>query len=154
MNQQAWRDELRKYFESVRIIEKAKAETLESFDQFCEFIAEPAFDSLAGEMKEYGIKVRIRKEKGRAIHCDLSFPGSRIDNFHYRIVLPRNSIQLKLGLVLKGRRYKSAPLEEKTDDFMKGLAPAALIKLAKEDLIRDIIERYKDFNLAALTSAD
>jgi hypothetical protein len=29
-----------------------------------------------------------------------------------------------------------------------------LIKLAKEDLIRDIIERYKDFNLAALTSAD
>lgn len=33
---------------------------------------------------------------------------------------------------------------------MKGLAPAALIKLAKED----IIERYKDFNLAAVTSAD
>ncbi len=37
---------------------------------------------------------------------------------------------------------------------MKGVAPAALIKLAKEDLIRDIIERYKDFNLAALTSTD
>jgi hypothetical protein len=37
---------------------------------------------------------------------------------------------------------------------MKGLAPAAVMKLAKEDLIRDIIERYKFFNLAALTSAD
>ena len=154
MTQKAWRDELRKYFESVRIIEKAKAETVESFDQFCEFIAEPAFDSLAEEMKEYEVKVRFRKEKGRAIYCDLTFPGSRIDNFHYRIVLPRNSVQLKLRLVLKGRKCKSAPLEEKTDDFMKGLAPAALIKLVKEDLIRDIIERYKFFNLAALTSAD
>ena len=154
MTQKAWRDELRKYFEDVQIIEKAKAETRESFDQFCEFIAEPAFDSLAEEMKEYEVKVRFRKEKGRAVHCDLSFPESRIDNFHYRIVLPRNSIQLKLGLVLKGRKYKSAPLEEKTEDFMKGLAPAAVMKLAKEDLIRDIIERYKFFNLAALTSAD
>jgi hypothetical protein len=154
MTQKAWRDELRKYFEDVQIIEKAKSETRESFDQFCEFIAEPAFDSLAEEMKEYEVKVRFRKEKGRAVHCDLSFPESRIDNFHYRIVLPRNSIQLKLGLVLKGRKYKSAPLEEKTDDFMKGLAPAAVMKLAKEDLIRDIIERYKFFNLAALTSAD
>ena len=154
MTQKTWRDDLRKYFESVRIIEKAKAETLESFDQFCEFIAEPAFDSLAGEMKEYGIKVRFRKEKGRAIHFVFGFPGSRVDNFHYRIVLPRNSFQLKLGLVLTGRKWKSAPLEEKTDDFMKGLAPGALIKLTKEDLILDIIERYKDFNLAALTSAD
>lgn len=154
MTQKAWRDELRKYFEDVQIIEKAKVETRESFDQFCEFIVEPAFDSLAEEMKEYGVKVRFRKEKGRAIHCDISFPESRIDNFHYRIVLPRNSVQLKLGLVLKGRKCKSAPLEEKTDDFMKGLAPAVLIKLAKEDLIRDIIERYKFFNLAALTSTD
>jgi len=154
MTQKAWRDELRKYFEDVRIIDKAKGETRESFDQFCEFIAEPAFDSLEEEMKEYGIKVRFRKEKGRAFHFDFRFPGSRIDNFHYKIVLPRNSIELKLGLVLKGRKYKNAPLEEKADDFMKGLAPAALIKLAKEDLIRDIIERYKFFNLAALTSAD
>jgi len=154
MTQKTWRDELKKYSDSVRIIEKAKAETLESFDQFCEFIAEPAFDSLAGEMKEYGIKVRLQKEKGRAIHFVFNFPGSRVDNFHYRIVLPRNAFQLKLKLVLKGRKYKNAPLEEKTDDFMKGFAPAALIKLAKEDLIQDIIERYKDFNLAALTSSD
>jgi hypothetical protein len=154
MTHKAWIDELRKYFEDLRIIEKAKAETLESFSQFCEFIAEPAFESLAEEMKEYGIKVRFRKEKGRAIHLDLSFPDSKIDNFHYRIVLPRNSLELKLRLVLKGRKGKRVPLEEKADDFMKGLAPAAVMKLAKEDLIRDIIERYRDFNLTALTSTD
>jgi hypothetical protein len=154
MTHKAWIDELRKYFEDLRIIEKAKAETLESFSQFCEFIAEPAFESLAEEMKEYGIKVRFRKEKSRAIHLDLSFPDSKIDNFHYRIVLPRNSLELKLRLVLKGRKGKRVPLEEKADDFMKGLAPAAVMKLAKEDLIRDIIERYRDFNLTALTSTD
>ena len=154
MTQKAWRDELRKYFEYVRIIEKAKVETRESFDQFCEFIAEPAFDSLEEEMKEYGIKVRFRKEKGRAFAFDISFPESRIDNFHYKIVLPRNSIQLKLGLVLKGRKARSAPFEEMRDEFMKDVAPSAIMKLAKEDLIRDIIERYKFFNLAALTSTD
>jgi len=154
MTQKAWRDELRKYFEDVRIIEKAKVETRESFDQFCEFIAEPTFDSLEEEMKEYGIKVRFRKEKGRAFYFDISFPESRIDNFHYKIVLPRNSIQLKLGLVLKGRKARSAPFEEMRDEFMKDVAPSAVMKLAKEDLIRDIIERYKFFNLAALTSTD
>lgn len=154
MTHKAWIDELRKYFEDLRIIEKAKAETLESFYQFCEFIAEPAFESLAEEMKEYGIKVRFRKEKSRAIHLDLSFSDSKIDNFHYRIVLPRNSLELKLRLVLKGRKGKRVPYEEKADDFMKGLAPAAVMKLAKEDLIRDIIERYRDFNLTALTSTD
>lgn len=154
MTHKAWIDELRKYFEDLRIIEKAKAETLESFSQFCEFIAEPAFESLAEEMKEYGIRVRFRKEKGWAIHFDLSFPDSKIDNFHYRIVLPRNSLELKLRLVLKGRKGKRVPLEEKADDFMKDLAPAAVMKLAKEDLIRDIIERYRDFNLTALTSTD
>jgi hypothetical protein len=154
MTQKVWRDELRKYFEYVRIIEKAKVETRESFDQFCEFIAEPAFDSLEEEMKEYGIKVRFRKEKGRAFHFDISFPGSRIDNFHYKIILPRNSIQLKLGLVLKGRKAGSAPFEEMRDEFMKDVAPSAVLKLTKEDLIRDIIERYKFFNLAALTFTD
>ena len=154
MGMEHWKSELKTYFDNVKIIEKCKAETIENFDQFCEFIAEPASDSLAEEMKEYGVRVRFRKEKGRAIDFGLSFPGSRIDNFQYRIVLPRNSFQLKLGLVLKGRKVRSAPFEEKRDEFMKDVAPSAVLKLAKEDLIRDIIERYKFFNLAALTSTD
>ena len=77
MTQKAWRDVLRKYFEDVRMIEKAKVETIKSFEQFCEFIAEPAFDSLEEEMKEYGVKVSCRKEKGRAFHFNISF---RIEN--------------------------------------------------------------------------
>jgi len=154
MTQKAWRNELRKYFEDVRTIEKAKVETKESFDQFCEFIAEPAFDSLEEEMKEYGIKVRFRKEKGRVFHFSISYPGSRIDNFQYRIILPRNSFQLKLGLVIKWRKASNAPFEEVRDEFMRDVAPSVVLKLAKEDLIRDIIERYKFFNLVALTSTE
>jgi hypothetical protein len=154
MSGETWKDELRKHFEAFKIIEKAQADTLESFTQFCEFIAEPAFESLKEEMKDHGVRVRFRKEKGLAIDIELSFPGSNTDNFHYRIVLPRNAYELKLGLVLKGRRSKSAPLEEKAAEFMKELPPAEIMKISKEALIRDILECYGDFALSSLTSPD
>lgn len=154
MSGETWKDELRKHFESIKLIEKAQADTLESFTQFCEFIAEPAFESLKQEMKDHGVRIRFREEKGLAIDLELSFPDSNTDNFHYRIVLPRNAYELRLGLVLKGRKSKSAPLEEKTAEFMKELPPAAIMKIAKEDLIRDILERYGTFTLSSLTSRD
>lgn len=154
MSGETWKDELRKHFAALKLIEKAKADTIESFTQFCEFIAEPAFESLEEEMKVYGVRVRFREEKGRAIDFELSFPGSNADNFHYRIVLPKNAYELKLGLVLKGRKSKSVPLEEKTSPFMKELSPEEIMKIAKEDLIRDILGRYGDFRLSSLTSPD
>jgi hypothetical protein len=152
MSGETWKDELRKHFEALKLIEKAKADTLESFAQFCEFIAEPAFESLKEEMKEYGIRVRFREEKGLSIDFALAFPGSNTDNFHYKIVLPKNAYELRLGLVLKGRKSKSAPLEEKTLTFMKERPLAEIMKIAKEDLIRDILEHYGDFTLSSLTS--
>jgi hypothetical protein len=151
---ESWKDELRKHFESIKLVEKAKADTLESFSQFCEFIAEPAFESLQEEMKEYDVKVKFHAGKGGSIGFELSFPGSNTDQFHYRIVLPKNAYELKLGLVLRGRKSKSAPLNETLLDFMKGLAPAEVMKISKEDMIRDVIERYRDFTLAATTSPD
>ena len=154
MPQSDWKAELRKYFESVKIIQKSKAETRESFEQFCEFIAEPAFESLEDEMKAYGIKVRMFIEKGRSVHFEFFFPGSKVDNYHYRIVLPRNSYELRLGLVLKGRKYPRSMLEETKGDFMKDVFPSEVMKISKDDLIRDIIAHYRDFNLAALTAKD
>ncbi|HOI45116.1 MAG TPA: hypothetical protein PLX50_05855, partial [Candidatus Aminicenantes bacterium] len=74
-------------------------------------------------------------------------------NFHYRIVLPKNSIELKLKLVTKGRRSKKSSLDEKLEDFMCHVTPADVLKLSKEDLIRDILEHYKDYNYEALTSS-
>ncbi len=154
MSGDTWKDELRKHFEAFRLIEKAQADTRESFTQFCEFIAEPAFESLQEEMKDHGVKVRLRQEKGFAVDFELSFPGTNTDNFHYRIFLPKNAYELKPGLVLKGRKSKSGPLEEKAAEFMKGLSPAGVMKIAKEDLIRDILERYGEFTLSSLTSPD
>lgn len=154
MSVETWKEELRKRFEAFRLIEKAQADTLESFDQFCEFIAEPAFEGLKEEMKDYGVRVAFREEKGVAVELELSFPGSKKDNFHYRIFLPRNAFELKPGLVLKGRKTKSAPLEEESLVFMKGKSPAEIMKISKEDLIRDVLERYGNFKLSALTSPD
>ena len=151
---ESWKDELRKHFEAVKLIEKAKADTLESFSQFCEFIVEPAFESLQEEMKEYGIKVRLHENKGTSIGFEFSFPGSNTDQFHYRITLPKNAYELRLGLVVRGRSSKSAHLDETVLEFMKGLAPGEIMKVSKEDLIRDVIERYRDYTLTALTSPD
>ena len=149
-----WKEELRNRFEAFKLIEKAQGDTLESFTQFCEFIAEPAFESLKEEMKDYGIRVRFLEEKGVAVELEISFPGSKTDNFHYRIFLPRNAFELKPRLLLKGRKTKSSPLVEIPGEFMKGRPPAEVIKITKEDLIRDVLEKYGDFRLSALTSPD
>jgi len=151
---ETWKNELRKHFDAFRLIEKAQADTRESFNQFCEFIAEPAFESLQEEMKDHSVRVSFRQEKGLAIDFELSFPGSKTDNFHYRITLPKNAYELKLGLVLRGRKSKTAPLEEKAAEFMKGRSLSEIMKISKEELIRDILERYGEFTLAALTSPD
>jgi len=151
---ETWKNEIRKHFDAFRLIEKAQADTRESFTQFCEFIAEPAFESLQEEMKDHGVRVRFRQEKGLAIDFELSFPGSKTDNFHYRITLPKNAYELKPGLVLRGRKSKTAPLEEKAAEFMKGRSLSEIMKISKEELIRDILERYGEFTLAALTSPD
>jgi hypothetical protein len=152
MSGETWKDELRKHFDAFKLIEKAKADTLESFAQFCEFIAEPAFESLKEEMRDYGVKVRFREDKGRSINFELSFPGSNTDNLHYRVVLPKNAYELKLGLVLRGRKSKSAVLEERAMEFMKELSPGEIMKITKEALILDILEHYRDFTFSALTS--
>ncbi len=154
MSKSDWKDELRKYFESVKIIQKSKAETQESFDQFCEFIAEPAYESLEDEMKAYGIKVKMYKEKSRFIHFEFFFPGSKIDNYHYKLILPRNSYELRLSLVLKGRKLPHSSLEETQEEFMKDIFPSEVMKISKEEMVRDIVAHYRDFNLAALTSRD
>ena len=43
------------------------------FDQFCEFIAEPAYESLKEELKQYNIKSGFNKEKGKSINFQIDF---------------------------------------------------------------------------------
>jgi hypothetical protein len=154
MGKPDWKTELTNHFENMRVLDKCRAEALVQFDQFCEFIVEPAFESLADEIASFGVKLRFQKTKGRDIRASLSFPGSKDEQFQYRIVLPRNSIELRLGLATKGRKTLKSEYKAKDGDFMPGLTPAQVLKLSKEDVILDIIERYRDFNYEAVTAAD
>ncbi|MGQ9671963.1 MAG: hypothetical protein ACUVV5_02380 [Candidatus Aminicenantales bacterium] len=154
MPQKNWKENLRACFENIEILERCKAETSENFKQFCEFIAEPAFEALVEELKGYDVKARFGTSTGRSTWLKCNFPGSRIDHFYYIISLPRNSIELRLRLHIKGRKTPRSPLIEEERAFFEELPPAKIMKLSKEDLIDNIIEHYRDFNLRALTAPD
>lgn len=148
-----WKKDLSGFFEEYTIIETSKKETLDDFDQFCEFIAEPAFENLSGELKEFGIRSKAKRNKGKSMTFQINFPGSRIDNFHYAICLPKNSVELRLTLRVRGRKNTRSVMEEKQMPFMNGVNPRSVLKLKKEDIIHDIIRRYRDFVLESLTTS-
>lgn len=150
----SWKDALRSCFENIDVLERCKHETAENFKQFCEFIAEPAFEALSEEVKEYGIKARYWTLRGKSASLQLSFPRSKVDNFQYIISLPKNSIQLKLRLQIKGRKTERSALKDVEANFSEKFPPAKVMKIAKEELIEDIIERYKNFTYEALTTPD
>ena len=154
MGMEHWKSELKTYFDNVKIIEKCKAETIENFDQFCEFIAEPAFEALIEELVHFSVKGKSLKSKGKYIHLQLNFPGLKIDNFHYIIVLPKNSVELKLRLKIKGRKNPLSAPEETEGPFMEGLKAPEILKLTKEALLEDVIRHYRDFSYRAFTSSD
>jgi len=149
-----WRDSLRACFENIEILERCIAETDENFRQFCEFIAEPAFEALAGELKIYGVKARFGVSRGKSTWIQCNFPKSRVDHFHYIISLPKNSVELKLRLHIRGRKTARSPLTEEEKPFFEGLPPAKVMKISKEELIHNIIAHYRDFALRALMSTD
>jgi hypothetical protein len=149
-----WKTQLEELFVDARILEKSKSEVLEKFTQFCEFIAEPAFESIAEELKRFGVKAKWTRIRGASLHFQVSFPNSTVDNFHYILILPKNSITLRLNLMLKGRRTRRSSLEETVFPFMEELEEHEVINLQKESLIMDFVERFRNFTFATLTSAE
>ena len=147
-----WKEDLATFFEEYAIIETSKKETLDDFDQFCEFIAEPAFENFSAALRHFGITSKSQRTRGKSITFKINFPGSRIDNFHYAICLPKNSIELRLTLRIIGRKNKRSVMEENPLPFMDGINPAGVLKLKKEDIILDIIRLYRDFVLESLTT--
>jgi hypothetical protein len=154
MGSKDWKTELSNHFENMRILEKSQAETVLHFEQFCEFIVEPAFEALAEEIASYGVKARFQKTKGRDIRLNISFPGSKDEQFQYKIFLPKNAVELRLGLATKGRKNLKSDYKAKEESFLPALSPAQVLKLAKEDLILDVLEHYRNFSYEALTSPD
>jgi hypothetical protein len=154
MGNKDWKTELKNHFENMRILEKCQAEALLHFDQFCEFIVEPALESLAEEIASFGVKLRFQRSKGHDIRASLTFPGSKDEQFQYKIFLPKHAVELRLGLATKGRKNLKSDFKSKEGEFMPGLSPAQVLKLAKEDVILDVLEHYRNFSYEALTSAE
>jgi hypothetical protein len=145
MKNSDWKKKLTSFFEDIRVIEICRDQTLKDFDQFCEFIAEPAFESLAEELQKQRIKSKYRRSKKKSIDFQINFGGSRIDQFHYVIELPKNSIELRPRLLIKGRKNKEGRLETTERPFLEGSKPEELLKLSKEKVINDVIEHYRNF---------
>ncbi len=152
MKKDSWKGALKDCFEKIRLIERCKVETRENFSQFCEFIAEPAFETLIEALKEYGIKAKFWRDGTAGIFFDISFYKSRATQFSYIIVLPNNSIQLKLELRLRGRKDKRASFKEWQEPFMPQIPPENVLTISKEEVIEDILNHYRDFMIEVLTS--
>jgi len=149
-----WKKDLANHFENVRVIELCQAETVAQFDQFCEFIAEPAFEALAEELGQFKIRATLAKTKGRSIRCAICFPGLKEEQFHYRISLPKNSVELRLKLEVKARRTPKAEYQTTDEDFMPGLFPFKVLRLDKDEVVADVVKHYTGFCYTALTSPD
>jgi len=140
-----WKKELAEFFDEYRIILSSQKETLDDFGQFCEFIAEPAFENLQDELREYEIRSKIIQIKRKSISFIIYYGKSRIDHFQYKLELPKKSVEMRLRLRLKGRRAKQTAPEESTEKFFPDVTPREVMKLDKQILILDVIEHYRDF---------
>ncbi len=149
-----WKDILKAFIEDLSIIEKSQKETIQNFHQFCEFIAEPAFEALNEELRQYGIKSRFQRSKGKSVSFEINFPKSKVENLTYTICLPENSFKLNMRLVIKGRKSKKSQIEEREMPFMESVDPSDILKLSQKELIEDIIEQYKNFNYDALVKPE
>ncbi len=152
MAKRDWKNGLRACFDNIAVLERCRLETHENFKQFCEFIAEPAFECLVEELKEYEIKAKFGTQKGSSIHLRISFPRSKADQFHYIVSLPKDSVEMKLRLRIRGRKTAKSPWLEKEESFLSEWPPGKVMKMSKEELIEDVIEHYRNFTLKALTS--
>ncbi len=149
-----WKKDLANHFENIRVLETCQNETIGQFEQFCEFIAEPAFEALAEELGSYKIRAEHVKTKGRSIRFVICFPGLKDEQFHYRISIPKNSIELRLKLQIKARKTPKADYATTDEDFMPGLFPFKVLRMDKDEVIADVVKHFTSFCYTALTSPD
>lgn len=152
MGNDDWKTEVRNHFENIRILEKSQGEAVVHFEQFCEFVVEPAFESLAEELLQYGVRARHQRANSREIRLTINFPGKKIDQYQYRICLPKNAVETRLILTTKGRKSPASEYDVKEEGFMPSLGPAEVVQVTKEDIILDVLEHYKNYAYEALTS--
>ncbi len=148
-----WKETLAKCFEDIQILVTSIYETREKFDNFCEFIAEPALENLKEELASYKVGSKIQKIKGYSLSFQTNFVKSSICQFQYKVYLPKNSIQLNLNSRIGGRKNKKGSMEEQECSFMDGISPLAVMDFSKEDFILEVIRQYRNFLFTATVSA-
>ena len=154
MENKNWKTDLKDLFEGIKVIELSKDETFKMFSEFREMVAEPAFELLSEEFKEYNVKSYYTKSKGNTIHFWISFPRPAQGSFHYTICLPKNSIELKLKLQLKANKTRKSPFVEREEEFMEYLSPADIPKVTKEELIKDFMKHCRNLKYELLTCTE
>jgi hypothetical protein len=154
MDDQSWRTDLTACFDDLQVIAKCRAEAVERFVEFCDYVAEPAFEALAGEFRRFDVKTRYRTRKGISTHLEIRFPKSRVDQFHYILWVPKNAVELKLKLTVRGRRTPSGPLEEKTVPLIQKVAAKEILKLEIDALAQDIVARYQKLLFEGVLDAE
>lgn len=145
MDTSDWRSDLRSCFEDLQVIERCRGEVVAQFDRFCDYVAEPAFEILTEEFDRYEIKCRSTWTKGASIHFEIRFPRSKEDQFHYILWLPKNAVELKLKLTLRGRKAPGGPMEEKTVLFIDKAPAKDILAIDRDALAQDVVARYKKF---------
>lgn len=148
-----WKETLAKCFEDIQILVTSIYETREKFENFCEYIAEPALENLKEELESYKVGAKIQSVKGHSLSFQTNFVKSSISQFQYKVYLPKNSIQLNLNSRVGGRKNKKDLMEEQECPFMDGIAPLAVMDFSKEDFILEVIRKYRDFLFTSTVSA-
>jgi len=149
-----WKETLAKCFEDIQILVASIHETREKFDNFSEFIAESALESLKEELDLYKIGAKIQSIKGHSISFQTNFVKSSIRQFQYTVYLPKNSIQLELNSRVGGRKNKKGLMEEQEYPFMEGIAPPSVMDISQEDFILEVIRHYRNFLFTSTVSAE
>lgn len=149
-----WKEALAKCFEDIQILVASIHETHEKFDNFCEFIAEPALENLKEELDLYKVGAKIQSIMGHSISFQTNFVKSSIRQFQYTVYLPKNSIQLELNSRVGGRKNKKDLMEEQECPFMEGIAPSSVMDISQEDFILEVIRHYRNFLFTSTVSAE
>jgi hypothetical protein len=149
-----WKKKLAKCFEDHQILISSIHESREKFDNFCEFIAEPALENLKEELLLYKVGSKIQNIKGLSISFQTNFVKSSISQFHYMVYLPKNSIQLVLYSRVGGRKNKKGGVEMNEEHFMDGIVPSAVMDITQEDFIYEVIQHYRNFLFTSTVSSE
>ena len=145
MAEPGWKQDLQTCFEDLQVIDRCRIEAVGQFDKFCDYVAEPAFEALTEEFGRYEIRCRSAWVKGSSIQFEIRFPRSKEDHFHYALWLPKNVVELKMKLTLRGRKAPGGPMEEKTMAFIAKAPAAEILRIDKDVLAQDVVARYKKF---------